>query len=84
MADISTLSSISRPITFILDIDVSQDSIGAALSQIYEGAERVVVYASRSMTKAEWKYCGKRKELQAVVTFTKLFRPYLPGQSFKF
>ena len=73
MADINTHSSISRPKIFILDIDISQDSIGAALSQIYEGAERVVAYASHSMTKAERKYCGKRKELLAVVTSTKLF-----------
>ena len=68
---------------FILDTDASQDGIGAVLSQIHDGAERVVAYASRSMTKAERKYCVTRKELLAVVSFTKLFRPYLLGHPFQ-
>ena len=67
------------PDSFILDTDASQDGIGTILSQIHDGAERVVVYASRSITKAERKYCVTRKELLAVVSFTKLFRPYLLG-----
>ena len=80
-APILVFPDCSKP--FILDTDASQDGIGAVLSQTHEGAERVVAYASRSMTKAERKYCVTRKELLAVVVFTKLFRPYLLGQSFK-
>ena len=64
---------------FILDTDASQDGIGAVLSQIHEGAVKVVDYASRSMTKAEQKYCVTSKGLLAVVAFTRLFRPYLLG-----
>ena len=67
----------------VLDTNASHDGIGAVLSQVYEGTERVVAYASRSLTKAERKHCVTRKELLAVVVFIKQFRPYLLGQSFK-
>ena len=80
-APILAFPDCSKP--FILDTDASQDDIGAVLSQIHEGAERAVAYASRSMTKAEQKYYVTRKELLAVVAFTRLFRPYLLGRSFK-
>jgi len=65
--------------SFILDTDGSQDGIGDALSQIHDGTKRVIAYASHSMTKAECKDGMTRKELLAVVFFTKLFRPYLLG-----
>ena len=34
------------------------------------------------LTKAERQYCTTRKELLAVVTFTKQYRPYIIGQQF--
>jgi len=37
------------PKSFILDTVASQDSISVVLSQMYDGAERVVAYASYSM-----------------------------------
>ena len=80
-APILVFPDCSKP--FVLDTDASHDSIGAVLSQIYEGTERVVAYASQSLTKAERKYCVIRKELLAIVVFMKQFRPYLLGQSFK-
>ena len=42
---------------FILDTDASDIGIGAVLSQIHDGKERVVCYGSRSLTKPEGKYC---------------------------
>ena len=68
---------------FILDTDASDQAIGAVLSQRQEGVERVVAYASRSLTRQERNYCVTRKELLAVVHFLKYFKQYLLGRSFK-
>jgi hypothetical protein len=54
---------------FILDTDASKDAIGAVLSQEIDGAEIVIAYGSRTLTKTERKYCVTRKELLAVVHF---------------
>ena len=50
------------------------------LSQEEEGRERVIAYASTTLSKAEQNYCVTRRELLAVVYFLKHFRPYLYGQ----
>jgi len=70
----------SKP--FMLDTDASQEGIGAVLSQEYDGQERVVAYASQTLSKAERKYSVTRKELLAVVTFVHHFCPYLLGRTF--
>ena len=68
---------------FVLDTDASDTGIGAVLSQIDgEGQERVVAYGSRLLTKLERRYCVTRRELLAVVTFSKQYRSYLTGQRF--
>ena len=65
---------------FILDTDASRDGICAVLSQIDEqGQERAIAYGSRLLSKAERQYCVTCRELLAVVTFTKQFKPYLTG-----
>ena len=43
------------------------------LSQLQDGAERVITYASRTLSQAEQKYCVTRKEMLSVVFFTKYF-----------
>ena len=59
---------------FILDIDASHSGLGAVLYQLdEEGVEHVVAYASCLLSKAECCYCVTRRELLAVVTFTKHF-----------
>ena len=68
--------------TFILDTDASGVGIGAVLSQEQGGRERVIAYGSRTLTKEERRYCVTRRELLAVVYFTKLYRHYLYGQKF--
>ena len=68
--------------TFILDCDASNGAIGAVLSQIQDGQEKVIAYASRLYSKAELNYCVTRKELLAVVHFCKYFRQYLLGRDF--
>ena len=65
---------------FALDTDASDFSIGAALSQIQDGQEKVIAYASKSLTKSERNYCVTRRKLLAVVFFVK---HYLYGKRFQ-
>jgi len=67
---------------FILDTDACEVGIGAVLSQVQDGKERVIAYASRSLSKQERNYCVTRKELLAVVFYSKAFRQYLLGLQF--
>ena len=68
---------------FILDTDASDTGIGCVLSQIHEdGAEHVIAYGSRVLSKPERNYCVTRHELLAVVYFTQHFWPYLLGRHF--
>lgn len=68
---------------FILDTDASGHAIGAVLSQVQEGEEKVIAYASKMLGDSQRKYCTTYRELLAVVTFVKYFRHYLLGQKFK-
>ena len=69
-------------VPFVLDTDASDFGIGAVLSQVQDGEERVVAYGSRVLTKQERRYCVTRRELLAVVHFIKYFRHYLVGKRF--
>jgi len=53
------------------------------LSQIQNGIERPICYASQLYSKHEANYNITQKELLAVVTFTKKFRQYLLGRQFR-
>jgi len=68
--------------SFILDTDASDFAIGAELIQIQDGDERVISYGSFTMTPEQRKYCTTRKELLAVVRFTRQYRHYLLGKPF--
>ena len=65
---------------FILDTDASGDGIGAVLSQVQDGDEKVLAYASRKLSKPERNYCVTRKEMLAVVVYLKYFKQYLYGR----
>lgn len=67
-------------IGFILDTDASDKAVGSVLSQIQDGAEKVIAYMSKTMNKHEQQYCVTRKELLAVVVAMKTFHSYLYGQ----
>ena len=65
-----------------MDTDASGQAIGAVLSQIQEDAERVICYGSYVLTPAQRKYCVTKRELLAVVRFTRQYRHYLLGRKF--
>ena len=67
---------------FILDTDASDRAIGAELSQIQDGEPRVIAYGSYTLTSEQQHYCTTRKELLAIVRFTRQFRHYLLGRPF--
>ena len=67
---------------FILDTDASSYAIGGVLSQVQGGHERVIAYAGRTLEKTEQNYCVTRKEMLAVVFFTKNYKHYLLGRHF--
>lgn len=67
---------------FILDTDSSAYAIGVVLSKVQDGKERVIAYGSRCLNKAERNYCVTRREMLAVVFFTKYFKHYLLGRKF--
>jgi transposase InsO family protein len=72
----------NRQDSFILDTDASDIAIGAELIQVQDKEEKVVAYASYAMTQEQRRYCVTRKELLAVVRFTRQFRHYLLGREF--
>ena len=67
---------------FILDNDASNDSIGAVLSQVQDGKEVPLAFASNSLSKTQRNYCTTKRELLAIVVYTKKFRHYLYGGNF--
>ena len=65
---------------FNLYTDASQFAMGAILAHVQNGKERAICYASKSLSKSQTKYSATRRELLALVTFTRHFRHYLLGQ----
>jgi len=68
---------------FVLDTDACDRTIGAVLSQMQDGVEKVIAYAGRSLDKREVNYGTTRKELLAIVYSLKYFKRYLMGRHFK-
>ncbi|KAM8865066.1 uncharacterized protein ACB058_006440 isoform 2-T2 [Synchiropus picturatus] len=82
---LSTAPVLSYPLDqgeLYLDTDASDCGIGAVLSQVQCGEEKVLAYGSRRLSVTEQNYCTTRRELLAVVNFTTHFRQYLLGRSF--
>ncbi len=65
---------------YVLDTDASAYAMGAVLSQVQDGTEHVIAYASKTFSKEQRNYCVTRKELQSVVFFLRYFRHYLYGR----
>jgi len=65
-----------------LDTDASNSGLRVVLSQLQDGEEKVILYASRLLSKAERNYDTTKKELLAVVHSLKQCRQYLLGRRF--
>ena len=59
---------------FVVDTDASAHSIGAVLSQVQDGHERVIAYGSKVLSKQEKNYCTTRRELLSIVHFVPKWR----------
>ncbi|KAK3090501.1 hypothetical protein FSP39_012342 [Pinctada imbricata] len=68
---------------FILDTDASNTGMGAVLSQVQEGTDKVISYFSKTFSSTERRYCVTRRELLAIIESIKHFHHYLYGQNFK-
>lgn len=68
---------------FILSCDASNYAVYAILSQIFNGRERPISFASRVLNAAERNYSTTQKELLAVVFGTMTHRCFLYGRKFK-
>ena len=69
---------------FILDTDASDYAIGigAALSQVQDGKEVPISFASKALNAKQKQYCTTHKELLAIVVFVQHYEHYLLGQPF--
>jgi len=65
---------------FILTTDASKLAVAAVLSQVQDGAERPIAYASREKNTADRNYSTTEAEMLALVWAAKYFRCYLYGK----
>ena len=69
---------------FILHTDASGDGLGAVLYQVQEGKQRVIAYASQSLTRSERNYPVPKLEFLALKwAITGKFHEYLYGSQFR-
>ena len=69
---------------FILHTDASGEGLGAVLYQVQEGKQRVIAYASRSLSKSERNYPVHKLEFLALKwAITDKFHEYLYGSQFQ-
>jgi hypothetical protein len=67
---------------FILTTDALKVAETAILSQVQDGVERPISFASRQMNKSEQSYSASEAEMLAVTWGTRHFRCYLYGKRF--
>lgn len=63
--------------------DASESAMGAVLSQVQNGQERVIAYWSRQLDKSQRSYSTIGCEALAAVSAIKQFYPYLFGFHFR-
>ena len=66
----------------IMDTETSLSGLGGVLSQVVNGHERVLAYASPTLNSSQCSYCATYRKLLAVVKMIKHFRHYLWGRHF--
>ena len=75
------MQTLQKP--FKLHTDASVLGLGAVLYQVHKGIEKVISYASRSLTQSETKYPVQKLEiLHLKWAITEQFHEYLYGNTF--
>ena len=83
MTSAPILAFANYALPFIVQTDASGTGLGAVLSQIQNGCERVIVYGSRGLTPSESRYPAQKLEFLALKwSVTDKFRDYLFGGQF--
>lgn len=82
LAEPPILSYPDFKLPFIVTVDASQIACGAVLSQILNGEDRAICYASKTFTQGEKNKSTIERELIAIHWAVKNFRPYLYGTNF--
>ena len=67
---------------FILDTDASETGLGAVLSQVIDGTEKPIAFASRRLQPAERKWPIREKEALAIVWGLQHYQHFLLGSKF--
>ena len=78
---ITAIPDFSLP--FRLYMDASTAGLGTILAQVWEGKERIICCASRSLNQAEKAYPATKLECLAIVWAVAKFRPYLMSMPFE-
>ena len=67
---------------YTLTTDASLTGIGAIFTQKQGTEDRVIAYASKTLSKSQRNYSATKRELFSIVHFTHYFKNYLIGQHF--
>lgn len=81
LASEQNLAHFNPDAQLVLTVDASPSGLGAILSQIENGTEKPVSYASRSLSAAEKRYSQIQKEATAIIFGIRKFHQYLYGRA---
>ena len=82
MASSGVLVQYNPDIPLKIDTDASKGGIGAVISHITESGERLIEFASRTLSKSERNYSPIEKEALAIIWGIKKFHRYIYAREF--
>jgi hypothetical protein len=82
IANATTLAYPDFSKRFVVRTDASDEGLSAVLSQDYNGVDRPISFASRTLSAQEKHYFAQEKECCAILFGLKRFEPYIDGQEF--